>query len=755
MPLKKLVFKPGVNREATSYANEGGWFAADKIRFRSGQAEKIGGWVRDTGTVATIIAGVPTTVSTPPTGVLWGIARGMWNWVTLSGYNLLGIGTNLKYYIQNGNGGEFYDVTPIRDTNTAVANAFTTTVASSLVRVNDPAHGAVSGDFVTISSISPVAPATVNGIPVATLTGEFQITYLDNNSYYITVTSLAASSGTSAATATLTYQFNTGGSTFTAGVGWGAGLWGGVVTGAVSSTLSAAVSSSDTVIPLLSSASFSAPTGAVTIDGENITYLGNSANQLTSCTRGASGSTAATHSLGAVVQQSSTFTGWGIAAASSAGAGLQLRLWSQSNFGENLIFNPRGGPMCYWDTNPTPTVFDRGVEIKASTTVGGAPVDASCPSLVNFIMVSDASRFVIAFGCNDPSGVYATITIDPMQIRWSDQESYATWIPAITNQAGDYRLSRGSFIITAIQTRQEILIFTDSAIYSMQYLGAPYVWGFQIMGDNISISSPNAVVTVNNVTYWMGKDKFYMYSGRVQTLASTLREYVFSDINLEQGFQITSGTNEGYNEIWWHYCSAGSNVIDRYVIYNHLDEVWYYGTWDNINGLPQGRTAWLDSPLRASPMAMTYGIAGSNANALLVYHENGTDDNVVTPPLAISSYVTSSDFDIDDGHNYGFVWRAIPDLTFDGSFVNAPMCTLSIYPRNFPGSAYKTAASPDITSAQNYQTVRTYEVQQFTPEVYTRVRGRQLAFQISSDTLGVQWQMGNMRIDLRADGRKA
>jgi hypothetical protein len=351
--------------------------------------------------------------------------------------------------------------------------------------------------------------------------------------------------------------------------------------------------------------------------------------------------------------------------------------------------------------------------------------------------------------------LYASTAIDPMQIRWSDQESYATWTPAITNQAGDYRLSHGSAIITAIQTRQEILVLTDTAIYSMQYLGAPYVWGFQILGDNISIASPNAIVTVNNITYWMGQDKFYMYAGRVQTLPSTLREYVYTDINLSQAFQFVAGTNEGYNEVWWHYCSANSNVIDRYVIYNHLDEVWYYGTWNNVNGLPQGRTAWLDSPLRASPMAVVYGTAGSNANALLVYHENGTDDGVVTPALAISSSITSSDFDIDDGHNYGFVWRAIPDLTFDGSFVNTPTCTLSIYPRNFPGSAYKTPASPAITSAQNYQTVRTYAVQQFTPEVYTRVRGRQLAFQISSNTLGVQWQMGNMRIDLRQDGRKA
>jgi hypothetical protein len=750
MPLKKLVFKPGVNRESTSYANEGGWFASEKIRFRSSQAEKIGGWQADTGTVATVIAGTTTKVSTPPTGTVWGVARALWNWITLSAYNLLAVGTNLKYYIQNGAGGQFYDITPIRKTSTAVPNAFTTTAASPQVRVNDPGHNAATGDFVTISNTS----ATVNGILASTMDGEYQITYIDSNTYFITVATLASSSSTSPATATFKYQITTGSDIFTVGVGWGAGLWGGTITGVTSSTLNGSIDNVVTSIPLVSSTGFSA-TGTVVIDSEVITYTGISGNSLTPCVRGASGSTAAPHATGAIVQQSDSFTGWGIAAPVATGTGLQLRLWSQSNFGENLIFNPRGGALYYWDTNPAPTVFDRGVEIKASTTVGGAAVDAACPSLVNYVMVSDASRFVIAFGCNDPTGVYASIAIDPLQIRWSDQESYATWLPAITNQAGDYRLSHGSAIISAIQTRQEILVFTDTALYSMQYLGAPYVWGFQIMGDNISIASPNAISTVNNTTYWMGREKFYMYSGRVQTLPSTLREYVFTDINLTQDFQVVSGTNEAYNEVWWQYCSANSNVIDRYVIYNHLEEVWYYGTWNNINGDSQGRTAWLDSPLRTFPMAMTYGVAGGNANALLVYHENGTDDGVVNPSLPIAASVTSSDFDIDDGHNYGFVWRAIPDLTFDGSFVNNPLCNLTVYPRNFPGSAYKTAASPTITSAQNYQTQRTYEVQQFTPEVYTRLRGRQLAFQISSDAIGVQWQMGNMRIDLRQDGRKA
>jgi hypothetical protein len=754
MPLKKLVFKAGVNRESTSYANEGGWFASEKIRFRSGQAEKIGGWQADTGTVATVIGGTTTTVSTPPTGILWGVARAMWNWITLAGYNLLGIGTHLKYYLQNGNGGQFYDITPIRLTRTAVASVFTT-FSTTQVRVNDPGHGAKTGDFVTVSATS----GAVNGIPAATMDAEYQITYLDSNSYYITVATAATSSSTSAVTATLNYQITTGNDVFTAGVGWGASAWGGTVTGVATTTLNGAINNSVTSIVLTSATSFTA-TGTVVIDSEIITYTGISVNTLTGCTRGASGSTAASHLTGATVQQSTAFTGWGIAAATGAGTGLQLRLWSHINFGERLIFNPRGGALYLWVPDTTATIFNRAQVLASSNTntqngVAYWTTDAYCPSLVNYVLVSDASRFVIAFGCNDPIGTYATQAMDPMQIRWSDQESYATWAPAITNQAGDYRLSHGSTIITAIQTRQEILVLTDAAIYSMQYLGAPYVWGFQILGDNISIAGPNAITTVNNITYWMGTDKFYMYTGRVQTMPSTLREYVFTDINLSQAFQIMSGTNEGYNEVWWQYCSANSSVIDRYVIYNHQDNVWYYGTWSNINGSNQGRTAWLDSPLRASPMAITYGTAGSSSNGLLVYHENGTDDGVVNPALAIDSYVTSSDFDIDDGHNFSFVWRAIPDLTFDGSFVNTPTCTLSLYPRNFSGTAYNSAASPSITSAQNYQTVRTYAVQQFTPQVYTRVRGRQLAFQISSNTRGVQWQMGNMRIDLRPDGRSA
>jgi hypothetical protein len=701
MPLQKLAFRPGTNRESTNYANEGGWYQTNKVRFRSGQPEKIGGWTKDTGTLSTDIANVTTSIAYPTTGTLWGVCRSLWNWITLSGYNLLGLGTNLKYYIQNGTNGFFYDITPITGippaATTVASNAFTTTASSSgtaryvTVTCNVSGYGGQTNDFVTISGVA----SAVNGIPAANLNAEFQITYASSSTFTIQVyvsSAVTVTAGTTGA-ATFALQITTGGDVYTVGVGWGSGGWGGVTTGYTS-------------------------------------------------------------------------TGWGSAAPAGLGIGLQLRTWSQSNYGQNLVLNPRGGAIYYWVVDATPTIFNRAQAINASNTntqnsIAYWDADSTCPTVCNFVLVSDASRFTIAFGTNDPTGVYATAALDPMQIRWSDQENLLTWTPAITNQAGDYRLSHGSSIITAQQTRQEILVFTDSTIYSMQYLGPPYVWSFQLLGDNISIAGPNAVATATNITYWMGLDQFYMYSGRVDVLPSTLREYVFTDINRTQAFQITSGTNEGYNEVWWQYCSTNSTVIDRYVIYNYKDNVWYYGDWTNYNGAYQGRTAWLDSALRASPMATTYGVAGGSSNALLVYHENGVDDGTVNPSVPIVANVQSSDFDIGDGNNFGFVWRLIPDLTFDGSSVNTPTAYFTAIPRTFPGAAYGNSNNPAVTSTQNYQQQITYNIQQFTQQVYVRIRGRQMAFKVSSGTtgssldgLGVQWQLGAPRIDIRPDGRR-
>ena len=671
MPLQKLQFRPGVNREGTTLANEGGWFESDKVRFRSGYPEKIGGWEKDTGSAVLVDTATSSVLLTPPTGSFWGVCRSLWNWLTLSSYNLVGLGTNLKFYIQNSVNGSFYDVTPIRKSSAIASNAFTTVNGSTTVTVNDASHGTEPGDFVIISNVA----SAVNGIPAANLNREFRvITVPSGGTYTITVATAATSSGTTGA-CTIDYEMETGGELASTANGWSAGGWSGVTAGFAN-------------------------------------------------------------------------TGWGESAATGFTVG--LRVWSQSNFGENLLFNARGGAMNYWAVNATPTVYDRGQVIVAGGTVTqknyatgsgtvSIAIDATCPSVVNYIMVSDASRFTLAFGCNDPTGVYASLELDPMQIRWSDQESFSDWTPAATNQAGSYRLSHGSQIVTALQTRQEILVWTDTSIYSMQYLGAPFVWGFQIMGDNLSIMGPNAAVTVNNITYWMGTDKFYMYSGRVETLPCSVRQYIYDNIDLNQSFQIFGGTNEGYNEVWWCYCSAGSTTIDKYVIYNHLERTWAYGTI--------ARTAWLDSPLRGTPMSTGY-------NGQLIYQEVGNDDGTTNPATPIYAYVRSSDFDIGDGHNFGLVWRIIPDLTFDGSTVNQPAASFTVLPRQNPGANYGSTDSQSVASKQNYAGQRTYNVQQFTEYAYVRIRGRQMACEISSDALGVAWQLGAPRLDVRPDGRR-
>jgi hypothetical protein len=716
MPLQKLQLRPGVNRESTTLANEGGWFECDKIRFRSGYPQKIGGWA-------------PLSSST-----YLGVARSLWNWVTLKGYNLLGVGTNLKYYIESG--GTYNDITPIRVTTTLPNNPFTTLNTFPTVTVNAPGHGANNGDYVTFSGAT-----TVGGL---NLNNEYVITYIDSNSYSITASSNASSSTTGGGAAvSAAYQLNTGNSTITYQTGWGAGLWGGYAFGTATTTLNGTINSSATTVVVTSTTGFAAA-GRILIDSELITYTGKTGTDFTGCTRGALGTTAAAHTTGVIVTDAATFTGWGQSVSTTTYS--QIRLWSEANFGEYLLINPSNGPIYLWIPSYNVSgnlTFTNRAELLSSSGAGAYDTDADCPSVASFIAVSDASRFVIAFGVNGYTTDPNPTQQDPMLIRWSDQENYQVWTPAVTNQAGSFRLSSGSYIVAQQQTRQEILVWTDAALYSMQYLGPPFVWGFNILADNISIISPNAVATANNVTYWMGLDKFYAYSGRVETLPCSLRQYVFGDINTTQSSQFFAGTNEGYSEVWWYYCSANSTVVDRYVIYNYLDQVWYYGTL--------GRTAWLDSPLRDFPMAATY----SNN---IVFHEDGVDDITTTGNiLPITAYIQSSDFDIGDGHDYGFVWRMIPDITFDGSTTpapNTPQVVFSLRPRYNPGAPYGTADTPTVTSEQSYANQRNYTVQEFTEIVYTRLRGRQMAFKISSDTIGTQWQLGVPRIDIRPDGRR-
>jgi hypothetical protein len=776
MPLQKLAFRPGVNREGTTLSNEGGYFDCDKIRFRSGFPEKIGGWQKDAGIASTtcptstFVSSGTSTQATVTNGVFWGVTKGLWNWINLTGYNLLAVGTNLKYYIQNSSGGAYNDVTPIRVTTLATEITFTATSGSTTIQVNDAAHGAQVGDFVCFSS----AVSLGGVITAAVLNREYQIQTVTSNNTYTITSSVAANgsdTGTGGAATIGDYQLTTGFTTFTLGTGWGAGGWGGSVGPSATTALTASINSSSTAaIAVTSTTGFTI--GTMYVGTEGISFTAVTATTFAgTITRGVN-TTAAAHTIGdAVYQYPATATGWGSPA--TTGIGIQLRLWSQSNYGEDLVINPRGGAMYYWANNASANVYDRCQIIKASTGIvtkaGTITPDTTCPSLVNFVLISDSSRFTFAFGTNDPTGTYASTAQDPMQVRWSDQNTVATWTPAITNQAGGIKLSHGSQIITAIQTRQEILVFTDAALYSFQYLGAPYVWGNQLLGDNISIAGPNVVAVVNNVTYWMGADKFYVYSGRIETLPCSLRQFVFDNINLTESYQFCSGTSEGYSEVWWFYCSitgttstggnstgtpaAPNRMLDRYVIYNHLEKIWYYGTWNCTEARP--RTAWLDSPLRAQPIAgIAYNSNNVYQNADVVYHETTVDNNETSTPTAIDAYVQSSDFDIGDGHNFGFVWRLIPDITFNGSTSAAPAANFSVRPRTFPGANYGSADDRAVTSAQNYTSTTVYNVQLFTEQVYVRIRGRQMAFKIESTDLGTSWQLGVPRIDVRPDGRR-
>jgi hypothetical protein len=744
MPLQKLVFKPGINKEGTNYTNEGGWFDCDKVRFRSGNAEKIGGWTRLSN------------------DTYQGSARALWNWGTLAGANLLGVGTHLKYYIEQG--GEYNDVTPLRVTYThgsspSTDNIFSTTNGSNLVTVTLSGYGGVTNDFVTISGST-----AVGGIPAAEINAEQQITYVSGTQFTFTTTTAATSTvaagGGTAITAA--FQINTGLDVEISGTGWGAGTWPSYVDTTLTNPFTAA--SAGVSVLTVTKTAHGLTTGdyvyfssisanacginrlvlqkafPITSTGANTftisTIIGS--NTYTTSSTAASGGTVVINTPVAPVRA------WG--AVASVGIAQQLRLWTNDNFGQDLVLAPRGGEIYYWvptgQTYPSGAVGGLGTraqQLSVESTAAGYS-GQFVPNSTNQIIGSAIQRFVVAFGANPYDPTDANSAFDPLLVRWSDQENPYEWVPAVTNQSGEYRLNIGSFIVCARSTRQEILVWSDSALYSMQYLGPPYIWGFQLLQDNISIMGPNASITVNNVTYWMGTDKFYRYNGRVETLPSTLRQYVYQDINQAQNFQVFAGSIEGYNEIWWFYCSANSNVVDRYVIYDYLDDVWAYGT--------MSRTAWLDSGLRTFPMG------ADTVNYRILYHENGVDDVSGLTPVAINAYIQSSDFDIGDGMNFGFVWRILPDLTFNGSSANLPGVTMTVLPRVNSGTAYGAPNAPGVTSTQNYTSQKTYAVQQFTGQVYTRIRGRQMAYRIESTGLGVAWQMGYPRIDIRPDGRR-
>jgi len=623
MPLQKLQFKPGVNRDQTNYTNEGGWFQCDKIRFRSGYPQKIGGWLRY-GTFTII-----------------GICRQMFNWITTQSDNFLAMGTSKKVYLEAGT--EIYDITPLQHTSTtlgAAAGPFTATSGSSTLTVSystDTAYNPEVGNYVTYSGAASLG----GNITAAILNADFGYEILTVNTVGYTYTinvgvnANGSDTGKGGATVTAEYDIDVGYDIDVYGYGWGAGTWGRL--------------------------------------------------------------------------------GWGSGAVTPVV--LQQRDWFFNNFDNDLVMNIRNGPIYYWERSAGVTA--RAALLSATTINGVAPADV--PTETTEILVSQNDKHLLAFGATP----YGGGTFDPLLIRWATQDQPNVWTPLVTNSAGFIRLSRGSKIVCAVTTRQEILVYTEGTLNSLQFLGTADVFGIQELADNISILSPRAVAVVNNVAYWMGKDKFYAYSGRVETLPSTLRNHVFTNLNYAQADQIVSGTNEGWNEIWWFYPTANSQVNDAYVVYNHLEKIWYYGTIH--------RTAWLDSPVREYPQAV-----GDNK---LYNHELGTNDDT----LPLLANIASSDFDLVDGDQFILTKRIIPDISFSGSTASTPTATMYIKPRNFPGNVYTNTESQPVIETS---------VDVYTEQIFMRARARQMAIEIASTDLNVQWQLGSPRLDGRPDGRR-
>jgi len=624
VPLTKLQFKPGIVRETTSYTNEGGWYDCDKVRFRYGLPEKIGGWAKKSG------------------AQFLGSARALHPWVSLASNNFIGVGTNLKYYIEEGGG--YNDITPIRSTTAAGDVTFAATSGSSIITVTDTAHGAVADDFVTFSG----AVSLGGQITATVLNAEHQIITINSVNQYTIDVGVAADgsdSGNGGASVVGAYQINVGLDTTVAGTGWGAGTW----------------------------------------------------------SRGT----------------------WGSAAALSATSDV-LRLWTHDNFGEDLLLNIRDGGIYYWDKSANyGTTYGRAVALNS---LSGA--DAGTPTIAKKVLISDRDRHVITFGSDPVNDIGAQ---DPLLIRFSNQEDPTTWIPTATNTAGDLRLSSGSEIITAVETRQQILVWTDVSLHAMQYLGPPFTFGIGLISENTTIMSPNSAVAVDDAVFWMGAEEFYAYSGGVQKLPCTVKDFVFSDFNLDQKEKVFGALNSAFGEIWWFYPSSESDNNDRYVVYNYEQKIWYYGALD--------RTAWIDRGINDNPIA-------ASIDGHLYLQEFGFDDGSTAPASAMDAYIESSQTDIQDGNNFVFIRRLIPDLTFRDSTATTPSATVTIKARNFPGGEYLQSDTAAINKSASIP------IEQFTDQVHIRLRGRSFAFRIESDTEGVGWRLGSPRLDIRPDGRR-
>lgn len=639
MALSKLQFRPGVNREVTSYTNEGGWFDIDHVRFQKGFPEKIGGWQKSSS------------------NSFLGTCRALHPWVSLDRDRYIGVGTHLKYYIDEG--GFYNDITPIRLTTAAGDVTFAATNGSYTITVTDASHGAVVNDFVTFSGAASLG----GNITAAVINQEYQITeVVDNNSYKIDaraantpiyditvdgqltptyVTANGSDSGNGGGSVVGAYQINTGLDITVSGAGWGAGTW----------------------------------------------------------SRGTWGSA----STDPIVSNT-------------------IRLWSHDNFGEDLLINVRDGGIYYWDQ--TGTVSTRAVDI--TSLAGGQSV----PTVAKQVMVSDRDRHVLAFGCDTEANPGVQ---DPLAIRFSDQESLTDWQTTSTNTAGELRLGSGSEIVTAVETRQQILVFTDTTLYAMQFLGPPFTFGVTALSENITIAGPNAAIAVDDTVFWMGRSEFYIYSGAVQRLPCTVRDFVFSDINEGELEKITVGLNTEHSELWWFYPSLNSGEVDRYVVYNYTEQVWYYGSF--------ARTAWIDRGIFDFPFA-------ANTDGYIYEHEIGFDDGTTDPVTPIVAYIQSSPMDIGDGEQFMLLRKMIPDVDFKSSTAIIPDVNITLDVKNAPDGTYSVSQTDAFVKTQSVP------VDSRTEQLYFRLRGRQMRFKIQSNDTGVTWRLGSPRLDLRPDGRR-
>ena len=714
MPLNKLTFKSGIVSDITPYSNEGGFVDGDKIRFRLGSPEKIGGWSK----------------FSPNTYL--GSARRLLNWVALDGSDFLGVGTHLKYYIEEGQ--TFNDITPIRSTTSAGDVTFAATNGSTTITVIDPAHGANENDFVTFSGA-----VSLGGVITATiLNADFQITSLISSNSYTITSSVAANSsdtGNGGGSVVGAYQINTGLDVTVGGTGWGAGQWSGTTSGALATQLAEALDASETAIDVDSATGITAA-DLVLIDNELITVGTISSNTLGTgggpSTRGASGTDAATHADNTLVRlavgnadSANDFVGWGNAASVTV-PGAQIRLWSHDNFGEDIIINPRDGGLFYWDkTNGLST---RAVEL--STRAG---TKTSVPTVAKQIIVSDQDRHVIVFGC-DGLGASNSATQgdgiqDPLLIRFSSQENPLDFFPTTTNTAGDLRLGGGSEFVQAVETKEQILVYTNKTLHSMRFIGPPFTFGIKELSKNITIMSPASAIAVDDSVYWMGVDTFYLYNGQTQQLPCSVKDKVFLDLNIEEREKVHVGANTEFSEIWWFYPSLNSTEIDKYVIYNYLENIWYFGSL--------ARQAWLDRGIRALPLA--------TGGQHLFNHETGFDDD----GSAMTSFVESAPMALGDAGRFGFINRIIPDVNFAGSTAVNPSVDFTVKARTHSGSGFTQTDDSNTTQRSS-----TTPVEVYTDKLDLRVRGRTFALRVEATSLGTKFKLGSPQVNIVQDGRR-